>query len=67
MSTQVTSDYLLRLMELQEYRRVIMEAQDEGENVTEMLSHFKKELDQLVDDWNKVKSSVINLESIDEQ
>lgn len=67
MSSQVTSEYLLRLMELQEYRRVIMEAQDEGENVTEMLSHFKKELDQLVDDWNAVKSSVINLEGIEEQ
>lgn len=67
MSIQVTSEYLLRLMELQEYRRVIMEAQDEGENVTEMLSHFKKELDQLVDDWNRVKSSVINLEGIEEQ
>ena len=67
MSTQVTSEYLLRLMELQEYRRVIMEAQDEGENVTEMLSHFKKELDELVEDWNRVKSSVINLETIEEQ
>ena len=67
MSIQVTSEYLLRLMELQEYRRVIMEAQDEGENVTEMLSHFKKELDELVEDWNRVKSSVINLETIEEQ
>ena len=44
-----------------------MEAQDEGENVTKMLSHFKKELDDLTKEWKRVKSSVINLEQIDEQ
>ena len=44
-----------------------MEAQDEGENVTEMLSHLKKELDDLTEEWNRAKSSVINLEQVDEQ
>lgn len=59
MSNQVTSDILLRLMELQNYRNIIMEAQDEGECVTDMLAHFQTELDDLVKRWNEAKENMI--------
>lgn len=58
MSTQVTSDILMRLMELQSYRNVIIEAQEEGECVTDMIAHFQDELDDLVKKWNEVKENV---------
>lgn len=68
MSIQVTSEILMRLMELQSYRNVIIEAQDEGECVTDMIAHFKDELDDLVRRWNEVKeTAVINCEEGVEQ
>lgn len=59
MSNQVTSDILLRLMELQSYRNVIIEAQDDGECVTDMLAHFQDELDDLVRRWNEAKENIV--------
>ena len=59
MSTQVTSELLLRLMELQAYRNVIMEAQEQGECVRDMITHFEDELDDLVSRWNEVKTDAV--------
>ena len=59
MSNQVTSDLLLRLMELQSYRNVIIDCQDEGECVTDMLAHFQEELNDLVRRWNAAKENIV--------
>ena len=68
MSTQVASEILLRLMELQSYRNVIIEAQEEGECVRDMIAHFQDELDELVKKWSEVKDNVvINCDEVIEQ
>ena len=46
-------------MELQAYRNVIIEAQEEGECVTDMMHHFNEELDDLVMRWNSLKKDIV--------